>query len=669
MPNREKTLRRHPDDLAGAELTREAVDSLQRARQGGGSAMPSTLQRSMGEQFGADLSGVKVHTSQLADQLAEGVAATAFTVGSDIFFRQGAYASGSGRGQHLLAHEVAHVVGDHSRSSGAATTVGAANAPEEIQAEQEAHRVVAGLRAGTGPAQAKSAHTIHRMADCGCSATMLRRDDDDDVGAVSAPLMSRHRRGQVVTSGLPAFKGSMAAPAVNSLQDNIPSNGMGRFDAQYLVDTGDLIITVRPRFTFTGTWSKSKKDSFVSNFVKQAQSKWSGKHEFECTKTGFESLRANVTVLVEPVDDPAGRAHFECTIQEQKTGDTYIGRQQYNDLKANPGTANPAMAQGMFAGADAKERAHDNLSTRCTLALHDLQRIEGFLAEFMPSKDDRNRSVITGVGNGISATDTAALQRLVRVLNHSAELGATPVPIILTYHESDKATSGKKRAEAVATILRTINNNPIKLVAAKDELKQLKKAHVAAQSEHAKDTKAQKTPPRGYKAGGRYAGEAQANITQRETDLASTNVTIHADQAWAMKYKASDPYSILAHEFGHMLGNPDEYFGYGTQLLALKKAELLATGNEADTSTANRLTASSLATGDTDDIQGGWGQMVQRSGAKIPTMTTKGNNATNSMMNAGAIVLPAHYATLWEALGRITAKATPPVAEADWKFS
>ena len=31
-----------------------------------------------------------------------------------------------------------------------------------------------------------------------------------------------------------------------------------------------------------------------------------------------------------------------------------------------------------------------------------------------------------------------------------------------------------------------------------------------------------------------------------------------------------DPYSILAHEFGHMIGNPDEYFQYGSAAIEMK---------------------------------------------------------------------------------------------------
>jgi len=59
--------------------------------------------------FGADFSGVRVHTDRTSDQLNQSIQAKAFTTGQDVFFRQGAYEPGSRGGQELLAHELTHV--------------------------------------------------------------------------------------------------------------------------------------------------------------------------------------------------------------------------------------------------------------------------------------------------------------------------------------------------------------------------------------------------------------------------------------------------------------------------------------------------------------------------------------------------------------------------------
>lgn len=77
---------------------------------GGGSALPGRLRGDMESRFGADFSGVRVHSGPGAARLARSVAARAFTLGSDIYFNQGEFQPGSPQGQHLLAHELTHVV-------------------------------------------------------------------------------------------------------------------------------------------------------------------------------------------------------------------------------------------------------------------------------------------------------------------------------------------------------------------------------------------------------------------------------------------------------------------------------------------------------------------------------------------------------------------------------
>jgi len=60
--------------------------------------------------FSYDFSRVRIHADATASQSAEAVAAKAYTIGSDIVFRQAEYAPHTFAGRHLLAHELAHVV-------------------------------------------------------------------------------------------------------------------------------------------------------------------------------------------------------------------------------------------------------------------------------------------------------------------------------------------------------------------------------------------------------------------------------------------------------------------------------------------------------------------------------------------------------------------------------
>ena len=94
------------------QLEREITSS-----QGKGTHLPNTVQTSMESGFNRDLSGVKIHHDAQSDRLNRALDAKAFTVGQDVYFRQGNYNPHSQPGKKLLAHELSHVVqqsGDNS---------------------------------------------------------------------------------------------------------------------------------------------------------------------------------------------------------------------------------------------------------------------------------------------------------------------------------------------------------------------------------------------------------------------------------------------------------------------------------------------------------------------------------------------------------------------------
>ncbi|MEO6885682.1 MAG: DUF4157 domain-containing protein [Jatrophihabitantaceae bacterium] len=80
------------------------------ALRGGGRVLPAAIRRDMEAAMGADLGGVRVHTGEHARALSDTMQASAFTLGNDVFFRDGLPDTGDRVGQHLLAHELAHTV-------------------------------------------------------------------------------------------------------------------------------------------------------------------------------------------------------------------------------------------------------------------------------------------------------------------------------------------------------------------------------------------------------------------------------------------------------------------------------------------------------------------------------------------------------------------------------
>ncbi|MEM9004485.1 MAG: DUF4157 domain-containing protein [Cyanobacteria bacterium P01_F01_bin.86] len=93
----------------GGAVSPQLASQIQTAR-GSGWPLDKGLQYSMGQAMGADFSGVKVHTDTQSAQLNDAIQAKAFTTGSDVFFKQGAYNPSSQDGQALIAHELTHVV-------------------------------------------------------------------------------------------------------------------------------------------------------------------------------------------------------------------------------------------------------------------------------------------------------------------------------------------------------------------------------------------------------------------------------------------------------------------------------------------------------------------------------------------------------------------------------
>jgi len=113
--------------LEGGDVDTDVARSIQSAR-GGGHPLHDRLRSSMERGFGADFSGVRVHTGGQADALNRSLNARAFTTGKDIFFGKGQYNPGSSGGQELIAHELTHTV-----QQGAAGVQRVRSEPEAIQ--------------------------------------------------------------------------------------------------------------------------------------------------------------------------------------------------------------------------------------------------------------------------------------------------------------------------------------------------------------------------------------------------------------------------------------------------------------------------------------------------------------------------------------------------------
>jgi hypothetical protein len=182
-------LQMKPDGGAqeGGALTPEITDEIQRQR-GNGPTLAAGVQAQMESALGADFSQVHVHADAQADELSRALNARAFTIGSDVFFRDGLYDPNGPDGQELLAHELTHVVQQTGGGSApAAPQTKLTLGPVGDQYEQEADRVAQSLTTPNAtdarPNRVQRASVIQRFS----LKDLFKRKTPAPTGAPTAP--------------------------------------------------------------------------------------------------------------------------------------------------------------------------------------------------------------------------------------------------------------------------------------------------------------------------------------------------------------------------------------------------------------------------------------------------------------------------------------------------
>ena len=104
---KEEELRRKQDGDSSPETAPAIVEQVLSSP---GQPLDRRTRNFMEPRFGADFSGVRVHADSKAAESARAVGALAYTVGSHIVFRAEQSASYQANGDHLLAHELGHVL-------------------------------------------------------------------------------------------------------------------------------------------------------------------------------------------------------------------------------------------------------------------------------------------------------------------------------------------------------------------------------------------------------------------------------------------------------------------------------------------------------------------------------------------------------------------------------
>jgi hypothetical protein len=155
------------------DLDDETAKTINTER-GSGQALDQGIAQKAGAVMDQDFSNVNVHTGDKADSLSQQLQAKAFTVGNDIFFREGEYNPGSGEGQELISHELTHVVqqGASPPNVQGKMTV---NDPND-QFESEADKVANTVMNAPDDAQRQDEEEVAMKPDLG-----VQRQDEEEV--------------------------------------------------------------------------------------------------------------------------------------------------------------------------------------------------------------------------------------------------------------------------------------------------------------------------------------------------------------------------------------------------------------------------------------------------------------------------------------------------------
>ncbi len=187
----------------------------------GGQSLECAVSQQMSHATGHDFSNVRVHSSAESHRLNQSLHAKAFTTGSDIFFKQGAYAPGSSKGRGLISHELSHVVQQRSGrvpALGNGMTVKSGESALEREAHINAKQATQGgpsgegvlqqysnLSSGKGPIQRYVEKTDTdgdpwRVSESGKSALWVEQDEGGQT-LFATPNLIKQANGDLAKAG------------------------------------------------------------------------------------------------------------------------------------------------------------------------------------------------------------------------------------------------------------------------------------------------------------------------------------------------------------------------------------------------------------------------------------------------------------------------------------
>ena len=170
----------------GGQLS-ETLSQRRQTRAGSGSPLNGNFRTQMEQIFGADFADVHLHTDSESHALNRCVSAKEFTMGSDVFLGDTAYASDT----RLMAHELTHVVQQRGTSGSGPLMVGPSDDSSEREADATGDAIAGSFERGVVAASSNDPESGSPVANaCGQRQTLTRSSiqrleaDSEDVTGI-----------------------------------------------------------------------------------------------------------------------------------------------------------------------------------------------------------------------------------------------------------------------------------------------------------------------------------------------------------------------------------------------------------------------------------------------------------------------------------------------------
>lgn len=417
------------------------------------------------------------------------------------------------------------------------------------------------------------------------------------------------------------------------------NTGIGRFDANYDPQAGQLNVTVKVFVDFRNfqqTWRDDEKLAWEAKAFRVVQDFWSRRYVFECKRPGWEKYKAQVNLRC--VSTSKANAHLHL---------------QVDKVDPTQGT----QGGGVGWAATPPLCPIDNLA----IEPKDQRKLREaiFNVRMVQMEEGLTTRGLTAIPFAKNSADIPAPMKLklheyARFIHRIATKDVTGIEIYV--YGGTGGTDGtfqiglgKRRAKAVADVLNSVVRDDTAITATDSASKRsgLKTQILASLA---------------------AAAGNPITSTNYQGVVIVPHVRSNVDRAAEMNY------IVLCHEFGHMLGLPDEYMGLlHPQLTVRSNSDNVVSQTLQVAMKAGDPTQWDKDTKRKADMQGGMHDLLsQNPNVKTPTFMNQtqmlGNLqvASSSIMYAGMEVMPAHYLTLWSCLCEMTWGSIDP---RDWKIS